>query len=374
MKFNKLFLIALFSSLFFVSCDPEEDTPPFYTSKGNYDSGVLVLNEGTTNMASISYISFDLSKTENDIFANANNNAILGTVAQSIGFYNDLAYIVVNVSNKIEIVNRYTLKRIKTIDSSLTNPRYIEFYNGKGYVTCWGLGSASDDDYVAVINLNTNEVVKNIPVVEGPEHIVQYNGKLYVSHAGGWNQNDKVSIINSATDVIEGTPIVVGDIPNELIVKDDYLWVFCAGNPSYANGGETPAKIVKMKLSDNSTTIFRAFSNSTYSTNMAFFGSYIYYTFNNIIYKEILFQTDPVIAVKSLSPSIDNIYSMAVKNNYIYVGGYANGEFDSNGTVKVFANGDITETDGSGNLILPFGKLMKTTSVGIGPNGFYFNQ
>lgn len=374
MKFNKLFLIALFSSLFFVSCDPEEDTPPFYTSKGTYDSGVLVLNEGTTNMASISYISFDLATTENNIFEKANNNAVLGTVAQSIGFYNDLAYIVVNVSNKIEIVNRYTLKKIKTIDSGLSNPRYIEFYNGKGYVTCWGLGSASDDDYVAVINLNTNEVVKNIPVVEGPEHILQYNGKLYVSHAGGWNQNNKVSIINSTTDEIEGTPILVGDVPNELAVKDGNLWIFCAGNPNYALSGETAAKIVKMNLSTNSVSTFKTFTASTTSTNLTFYGSYVYYTFNKTVYKEILVQTDPATPIKSLDTNVDNLYSMAVKNNYIYVSSYPAGAFDTNGTVKIFANGDRTETEGSGSLVYPFGKLMKTTTVGIGPNGFYFNQ
>lgn len=374
MKFNKLFLIALFSSLFFVSCDPEEDTPPFYTSKGTYDSGVLVLNEGTTNKASVSYISFDLATTENNIYKNANNGSILGTVAQSIGFYNDLAYIVVNLSNKIEIVNRYTLKKIATIDSGLTNPRYIEFYNGKGYVTCWGLGLDSGDDYVAVLNLSNNTILKSIPVVEGPEHIVQYNGKMYVSHAGGWSQNNKISILNTTSDAVEGTPLIVGDVPNELIVNNGILWIFCAGNPDYAAGGETQAKIVKMNLSDNSLTNFKTFSTSTYSTNMDIFGSYIYYTYNNIVYKEIIVQTDPATTIKNLNPSIDNIYSMAVKNNYIYVGGYATGAFGSNGIVKVFANGDRTETDGSGNLVNPFGKLLKTTTVGIGPNGFYFNQ
>lgn len=373
MKFDKLFLIALFSSLFFVSCDPEEDAPPLYTSKGTYDSGVLVLNEGQygqTN-ASISYISFDLNTTKNNIFG-LENNISLGETGQTIGFYNDLAYIIVNGGDKIEIVNRYSMKKIGTISSGLSSPRYITFINGKGYVTCWGEESIASDDYVAVVNLSSNQVVKSIPVVEGPEFITDYNNKLYISHAGGWNQNNKVTIINGATDVIDGMPIVVGDVPNELIVHDGYLWIFCAGNPSYAAGGETPAKIVKMNLSTNTITTFKTFASSTYSTNMSIFGSFVYYSFGNTVYKEIIEQTNPATPLKNFNTSAVNVYSMAVKNNLIYVGDAPT--FDGNGNVKIFANGDRIETDGSGTQVYPFGKLLKTVNVGVSPNGFYFNQ
>ncbi len=372
MKFNKLFLIAI-SSLFLASCDPDEDAVPFYTPKGTYDSGVLVLNEGEfpNPDASISYISFDLNTSTNNIFG-LENNAPIGKTGQSIGFYNDLAYIVVNGDDKIEVVNRYSMKKTVTIASGLNSPRYITFLNGKGYVTCWGEESNASDDYVAVIDLSNNQVIKNISVVEGPEHITEYNTKLYVSHAGGWSQNNKLSIINGTTDVVEGAPIVVGDVPNELIVNNGNLWIFCAGNPNYAAGGETPAKIVKMNLSTNALTTFKTFAGSTYVTNMSIFGSYIYYSFGNYVYKEIMVQTNPVTVIKSFNTNAVNIYSMAVKNNLIYVGDAPT--FDGNGNVKIFANGDRTETDGSGAQAYPLGKLLKTVNVGKSPNGFYFNQ
>ena len=71
----------------------------------------MVLNSGSDDSqnASISFISFDLNTTINNVFG-LENGITLGERANDIGFYEDLAYVVVYGSNKIEIVNRYTLK------------------------------------------------------------------------------------------------------------------------------------------------------------------------------------------------------------------------------------------------------------------------
>ncbi|MBC7641828.1 MAG: hypothetical protein H7174_05740, partial [Flavobacterium sp.] len=129
MKNFKLFLITIISVLFLVSCSKDELEVPVYTSKGTYDSGVLVLNEGAfmSSNSSVSFISFDLNTVQNNIFSLANPSLVLGDVAQSIGFNGDLAYIVVNNSNKIRIVNRYTMANVAVITAGLNNPRYISF-------------------------------------------------------------------------------------------------------------------------------------------------------------------------------------------------------------------------------------------------------
>jgi hypothetical protein len=44
-------------------------------------------------------------------------------------------------------------------------------------VTNWGNGGSATDDYVAVVNLSTY-LVSKIPVVEGPERILEYNNKI----------------------------------------------------------------------------------------------------------------------------------------------------------------------------------------------------
>ena len=131
MKKN-LFLVALsVSAIGVVSCSSDDDETQ--APRGNYDGGIFVVNEGNngTPNGTISYLSDDL-KVENDVFKLVNNKAS-GDTPQSIGFNGDLAYIVTNASNKIELVNRFTFKSIATITTGLSNPRFIAFANGKGY-------------------------------------------------------------------------------------------------------------------------------------------------------------------------------------------------------------------------------------------------
>ncbi len=110
MKLNKLMLALFAGSLLFTSCSDNDDTSNDMPL-GAYDNGILVLNEGNFGMgnAKISYISNDFGTLQNDIFNVVNPGMSLGDTGQDIGFYGDLAFIVLNVSNTIEIVNRYTI-------------------------------------------------------------------------------------------------------------------------------------------------------------------------------------------------------------------------------------------------------------------------
>jgi hypothetical protein len=192
MKFSKLFLVALVSAIFFVSCT-EDDNNKNETPLGDYDKGALILNQGGffKGNASVSYLSDDFVTQQNNIFSLVNPTITLGDTAQDIGFNGDLAFIVLNVSNKIEVVNRYTMKHVATIKTGLNNPRYIAFSNGKGFVTNWGDGGNTADDYVAVVNLSNYSTTK-IPVAEGPERIIADNNKLYVAHAGGFGYGNTI--------------------------------------------------------------------------------------------------------------------------------------------------------------------------------------
>jgi hypothetical protein len=153
MHFKKTILLAFSSFVLFSSCDNNE--PKINTPLGAYDNGILILNQGVFlgGNASVSFISNDFSTSENDVFTTTNPSLTLGDTAQDIGFYNDLAFIVLNVSNKIEVVNRHSFKHVASIATGLNNPRYIAFCNGKGYVTNWGDGTNTTDDFVAVLNL-----------------------------------------------------------------------------------------------------------------------------------------------------------------------------------------------------------------------------
>lgn len=356
MKFSKLVLVALLSSVFFVSCSDDNDNVE--VPLGSYDNGVLILNQGGFGKgnASVSYLSDDFVTQQNNIFSIVNPTITLGDTAQDIGFYQNLAFIVLNVSNKIEVVNRYTMAHIATISTGLDNPRYIAFSNGKGYITNWGDGGNTLDDYVAVLNLSTYAVVSKIAVAEGPERIVENNSKLYVAHQGGWGYGNTISVLN-ATDNTLSTTVNVGDVPNSLEVNNGSLHVLCGGKPSYS-GTETAGSLVKINVSNNTVSSTLNFPAKTHPSNLEVVDSAVFYTIDSAIYKSTLSATTlPTTALfTTTAQGVYGVYSFAVKNSKIFVGDA--GDYSSNGKIYVYSS---------------TGTLEKEYAVGVVPAGFYFN-
>ena len=362
MNRSKLFLALTFGAMFFVSCS-NDDNPTPEVPLGNYDNGVLVLNEGGFNHgdASVSYIASDFSAQQNDIFSIVNPTITLGDTGQDIGLKDEKAYIVLNVSNKIQIVNRYTMQNITSITEGLKNPRYIAFANGKGYVTNWGDGKNPDDDYVAVIDLSSNTVTSTIPVLEGPERIIEKDGKLYVAQTGGYGYGTKITVIDVATNKVTST-VTVGDVPDSIQIENGNLWVACSGNPSYVKAPlvQSAGSLVKVSLATNQVLNTYAYTDVTKSvSNLVLVGNDAYYTSGSGIYKFALSGTalPETQSFSTLEQGVYGVYSFAINENNIYVGDAGN--YQNNGKVYVYS---MT------------GKLNKTFSVGVIPAGFYFNE
>jgi YVTN family beta-propeller protein len=357
MNCSKLFFVALMSSLFLASCsndDNENETP-----LGSFDNGVLILNQGNFagGNSAISYLSDDFASFQNNIFSLVNPTLTLGDTGQDIGFYNELAFVVLNYSNKIEIVNRYTMASIATIDTQLNNPRYIAFANGKGYVTNWGDGGSPTDDFVAVIDLNSYDVLTTIPVAEGPERIVENNNKLYVAHAGGYGYGSTISVISASSNTVTAT-IPVGDVPNSLVFEDGSLYAICGGKPSYATT-ETAGELVKINVSNNTVTTQIDFPIATHPSNLVIEDNAVYYTIDAEIYKKSI--SDTTLPTEALftttAQGVYGVYSFAVHNNKIYVGDAA--DYNSNGKIYIYS---------------ALGWLENDYTVGVIPAGFYFND
>lgn len=365
MKTNKWLCMALLMLVFFTSCSSEETTPSPYVPQGNFDSGVLVLNEGNFQQpnASISYISFDFSRTQNDIFFGVNPDTTLGDTAQSIGFNGNLAYIVVNASNKIEIVNRYTMVKVGAITSGLESPRYIAFANGKGYVTNWGSGVGGGT--IKVIDLGSNTVTATIVVNDYPNKIIENAGKLYVSHNNLGEKGTTISVIDSSTNSVT-TSIEVGDLPDTMKIEGDHLWVSCLGISDYLTpANNTSGSIVQINLASNAIiqSLFPA-DNTERIDYMDLYGNHIFYSKGSKIFKFSLTGTT-LPETPAFTTDAIYVYGFAVKNNKIYVADAKT--FNVNGEVKIYSSGEQFNSK-------PLGTLLKTVEVGVGPNGFYFNQ
>jgi YVTN family beta-propeller protein len=354
MKTRKLLLSLFAISLVAASCSDDDSTP---APSGAYADGVLILNQGGFNAgnASVSFLSNDF-QLENNIFAGVNPDILLGDTAQDMGLVGDRAYIVLNNSHKIEVVNRYTFESIATIEDGLNNPRYIAFANGKAFVTNWGNSGVTTDDYVAVIDLASNTVIAEKPVVEGPERIIEENGKLYIAHKGGLGYGNKVTVINAASNAVE-TTITVGDVPEGMETENGKLYVLNGGKPSWS-GAETSGSMTIVNLADNSVVQTINFSGMAHPSNLQIEDGSIYYTEGSNIYKmginATALPTAPLFTTAAQGEY--GVYSFAVENGHIYLGDA--GDYNSAGKVYVHSLTGANE---------------HTFTVGVIPAGFYFN-
>ena len=324
-----------------------------------YDDGILVLNQGNfgAGNASVSFISEDLSEVENGIFGTVNEVAALGDTAQSIAFNADVAYIVMNGSQKIEVVDRYTFESIASIggpdQADLLNPRYMAIANGKGYVTNWGDGTDPDDDFVAVINLQNNTVETKIPVSEGPERLLIKDHFLYVALLGGFNFNHIVAVIDATSNTVIDT-ITVAEAPNSLqLDADDNLWVMSGGKPAYTDA-ETAGELNKIDTATHTVTETFTFGPTEHPGDLCYENNILYYSVAGNIFKMNV--SDTAIPLQAEFTGT-NFYDMTVHEGKLY--GTDAKDFASSGSLEIYDLSNNSPID--------------SKKVGIIPGAVYFN-
>ena len=229
-----LFLYLSVLTFFYSSCKKNTD-PPIkivvdsikVVPPGRFLHGIFIVHEGQFNHgnSSISYFNPDSSLIMNDLFTTINNRS-LGDVAQSISYFNGKFYIVVNNSNKIEIVDQ-NFYSTGVITNMIELPRYmLKINNKKAYVSQWG---ASGKGNIAIIDSATNSVINRIPLGFGPEKMILYNNFVYVCNEGGFTNDSIISVIDISTDKVV-TSIKVGYNPTGIqIDKNNKIWVLCKG-------------------------------------------------------------------------------------------------------------------------------------------------
>lgn len=348
MKINKLLLGLFAGSMLFVSCNNDDDSN---APQGSYDNGILVLNEG--GLGTVTYISDDLQTVNQDIFTAANGaDSDLGAYTQSIFFADNRAFVISNGSNKITVVNRYTFEKLGEITTGLTVPRYGVVHNGKAYVTNSNTFGSPTDDFIAVIDINTLAVTTTIPVNNQAERLIEENGKLYVS-GGFYGAGNVITVINTSNNEIV-TTIDVGESPNSLEEDNGILYVLCS-----TWDGES--KIVRIQLSNNQILGETTFAGTLLNAqNLDIEDHLAYFTVGANIYRidpdATTVADDPFIETGSTSSYIG--YGFAVEDGKIFIAEAAE-DFTSDGKVFIYNENS--------------GALVQTVTVGLGPNGFYFN-
>ena len=193
-----------------------------------YQNGIFIVNEGNYNWgnASVTFIENKSNTVIQDIFRKSNDRS-LGDVAESMKIADSLGYLVINNSNRIEVVTLKDFKSVKTI-TGLNSPRFLEIVNtGKAYVT-------NLQKNVSIIDLHTNTVSGTIPTSGWTENLVRYDKYMLVSSIGTFSdpsskRRAQILVIDTQTDAIVDS-IQTGKEPIGIVIdKKQKVWVLCSG-------------------------------------------------------------------------------------------------------------------------------------------------
>lgn len=210
----KKYLITILSiSLLIIFSGCREDETIFLSSDtlvtephlGGNIEGFYLLNEGNMGMnrASLDMFNYRTGVYTQDIYSERNPDVVkeMGDVGNDLKIYGNKLYAVINCSNKVEVMDKWTAKRIKKID--IPNCRYLAFYKDKAYVSSYAGPVAIDPNaeigFVAEIDTATLEITRKVTVGYQPEEMVVHDGKLYVANSGGYrvpNYDHTVSVVD----------------------------------------------------------------------------------------------------------------------------------------------------------------------------------
>ncbi len=350
---SKHVVVFFVLTLLGVSCS-SDDTDDTIIPEGDYANGILIANEGPfgNGTGTVDFIAHGSTIVQSSIY-NTVNSEDLGNIVQSIAFTEEKAFVIANVSNRITVVNRYTFEKEASITAGLNNPRYMVIANGKGYVTNWGDPVDETDDFVAVVNLETNTVEQSIEVVFGPEEILAKNNKIYVAHQGAYGFNNKISVINTTNQEVS-TTITVGDVPGGLqLDTTGNLWVLSSGKPDYS-GEETGGVLSKIDTNTDSVVSSFEFSATEHPSRLNFDHNKLYYFLMGGIYEMETSATS--LPTTTIMDGL-SFYTMKIHEGKLY--GTDAKDFASNGSLIVYDLTTKTE--------------INMYTVGIIPGGIYFN-
>jgi hypothetical protein len=209
----------------------ENTTAPNLTHNGYW-----IANEGgfTLGQASLSFLDITEDTVYNYVFE-AVNNRPLGDVLQSINYYKGKAYLIINNSRKIEVVDSITFQSITTIND-LSSPRELVGFADKLFI------SNLYSNQIDVIDANSFTVIDVIETGGWNEKMLVIANELWVTQRqifinnvpgntkGIWKIDAYSHALLDFVDLAQGANSIVLD-------KNNNVWVLCDGGLEEEIGG-----------------------------------------------------------------------------------------------------------------------------------------
>jgi YVTN family beta-propeller protein len=345
---TKLLWILIASSFF--ACSKEDEEKEQVVQSG---LKVYIGNEGNfgASNADVSYIDA-AGVIHNDVYQSV-NDLPLGDVLQSLTVDGNVAYAVMNNSNKIAVFNAQNFTAMQTIDG-LTYPRHVFHLNqDKAYVS-----AGSGAGVVHVLNKTNYTLGASINVGDGPENMTVSNGNLYVCNSGGWANDNTVSVIDTQSDLLVAT-VAVSDQPVDAVTDaNGDVWILCKGQTVYDNAwniiGHTDARLYHIDSDLNEVVAFFNVGQNgdhPYSMTISNNGQDVYIA-NGDIYHMSIDGIALEIAIEGSFSTVD----VLPQNDYLWLTGV--NDFVNPGRVYAYT---------------PAGALVRSYTAGIGTNGVVGN-
>lgn len=207
--------------------------------------GFYLLNEGNmgSNKSTLDYYDYESGEYYRNIFGSANPTVVkeMGDVGNDLEIYGSKLYAVINCSNKVDVLDKWTAKKIGQIN--IPNCRYIAFHEGYAYVTSYAgpvqlKPNYEQVGYVAKIDTSTLQIVSQCIVGFQPDEIEIANNKIYVANSGGYmfpNYENTVSVIDIETFTEIKRIEVAVNLHRLKADKNGNLWVASRGDYYYTN-------------------------------------------------------------------------------------------------------------------------------------------
>ncbi len=339
-------------AIFIQACSIKEDPlpQPYDTlTHFSHKPGVFILNEGIFQWGNGS-IDFWIPGTKtvhHDIFQ-AVNKRPTGDVVQNMSIRGSRAWIVVNNSGKIEIVDLRTFKSVKTL-TGFTSPRYLLFLkNQKVY--------ASDLYRPVIYVMDTlGNKLKEINLERTAEQLLEVNGIVWAlnwSAFGGYD-NSGISLIHSANDTYIGY-IELGKEPNSAVIdRAGFIWVLCSGGYMHQ---QAPTL---WKMDSKGNILFRMEFDrpGDYPTHLQInkAGDTLFYLNRDVYALPVINPALP--GKKIIEAGGRNFYGFKVGKHFLMISDALN--YQTRGKVYIFTRG---------------GKSLDTLTAGIIPGHFCSNE
>ena len=239
-----LLLIAVCAAIMASCRDDDIVVYPTTNDTGHRDStqyyGLYVLNEGNmgSNKCTLDFLDLTTGIYSRNIYPSRNPSQVmeLGDVGNDIKIYGSSLWMVVNMSNKVEVADARTA--VSRGHADIPNCRCIAFDGAYAYVSSYvgEIGSESVLGGVYKVDTATLEVTAKVTVGYQPDELAVIGGKLYVANSGGYQvingkpYDRRVSVIDLKTFTKERDIDVA---PNLSLIRPDKhgrLWVASRGD------------------------------------------------------------------------------------------------------------------------------------------------